>query len=111
MTNALINSAPLVAGMVDREQRQKLVNNVIYPVSRGLIGNELADQLKFPANRLPFPLFWFRLDQRIQKMKARFQKAGSAKSFTTLLEASAYDDAGLSYRLPDHAHAEEGGDW
>ena len=111
MTNALINSAPLVAGMEDKEQRQKLVKNVIYPVARGLVGNELADQLKFPPNRLPFPLFWFRVDQRIQRMKARFQKAGSAKSFTTLLEASAYDDAGLSYRLPDHAHAEEGSKW
>ena len=111
MTNALVNSAPLVAGINDKEERQKLVKNVIYPVARGLVGNELADQLKFPPNRLPFPLFWFRVDQRIQKMKARFQKAGSAKNFTTLLEASAYDDAGLSYRLPDHAHAEESSDW
>ena len=27
------------------------------------------------------------------------------------LAASAYDDAGLSYRLPDHAHAELSGKW
>ena len=104
MTNALINSAPLVAGITDAEERKKLVKGVIYPVSRGLIGNDLADQLNFPANRLPFVLFWFRLDQHIQRLRARLRKEGP-KNFSTLLEASAYDDAGLSYRLPDHAHA------
>ena len=34
MTNALINSAPLVANINDPEERSKLVNKVIYPVSR-----------------------------------------------------------------------------
>ena len=110
MTNALINSAPLVAGIDDPEERKKLVKNVIYPVSRALVGNKLADQLKFPANRLPFALFWYRLDQRIQGLKTRLQKEGP-KNFSTLLEASAYDDAGLSYQLPDHAHAERSRRW
>ena len=110
MTNALINSAPLVAGITNAEERKKLVKGVIYPVSRGLIGNDLADQLNFPASKLPFPLFWYRLDQRIQRLRTRLWKEGS-KNFSTLLEASAYDDAGLSYRLPDHAHAERSGRW
>ena len=110
MTNALINSAPLVAGIDEAEARNKLVKGVIYPVSRGLIGNELANQLNFPASRLPFPLFWYRLDQRVQKLRARLWKEGP-QNFSTLLEASAYDDAGLSYRLPDHAHAERSGRW
>ena len=110
MTNALINSAPLVAGITDTEERRKLVRGVIYPVSRGLIGNDLADQLNFPASRLPFPLLWYRLDQHIQRLRARLRKEG-LKNFSTLLEASAYDDAGLSYRLPDHAHAEESSKW
>ena len=110
MTNALINSAPLVAGITDADERNKLVNGVIYPVSRGLIGNDLANQLNFPASRLPFPLFWYRLDQRIQKLRARIQKE-SPTGFSTLLEASAYDDAGLSYRLPDHPHSERSGRW
>ena len=110
MTNALINSAPLVAGIEDREARRRLVNGVIYPVSRGLIGNDMADRLNFPANRLPFALFWFRLDQRIQRLKARWRKEGPT-GFSTLLAASAYDDEGLSYRLPDHAHAERSGNW
>jgi len=110
MTNALINSAPLVAGIEDRERRQKLVDRVLYPVSRALIGNELSDQLRFPATRLPFTLFWYRLDQHLQTLITRLRKGGPT-NFATLLEASAYEDFGLSYRLPDHAHAERSGTW
>ena len=110
MTNALINSAPLVAGIEDTEARRNLVHNVIYPVSRALVGNELADELRFPKSRLPCTLLLYRLDQRIQALRARVLKEGP-KSFATLLEASAYDEAGLSYRLPDHAHAERSGRW
>ena len=110
MTNALINSAPLVAGIDDPDERKKLVTKVIYPVARGLLGNQLADDLHFPANKLPFALFWFRLDQRVRRLRALL--TGTAPdNFSTLLVASAYDDAGLSYRLPDHAHAERSGDW
>ena len=110
MTNALINSAPLVAGISDPDERKKLVKGVIYPVSRGLIGKDLAGRLNFPASKLPFPLFFYRLDQRIQKLRARLRKE-PPKNFATLLEASAYDDAGISYRLPDHAHAERSSRW
>ncbi len=110
MTNALINSAPLVAGIDDPDERKKLVRTVIYPVSRGLIGNELADGLNFPPNKLPFALFWFRLDQRLQRLRARLTRK-TPDTFSTLLVASAYDDAGLRYRLPDHAHAERSSDW
>lgn len=110
MTNALINSAPLVAGIDDPGERSNLVNKVIYPVSRGLIGNRLADELHFPKGRLPFPLFWYRFDQRLKRLKAFINKR-HAENFSTMLEASAYDDTGLSYRLPDHAHDERSVGW
>ena len=113
MANALINSAPLVAGIEDKEERKKLVNKIIYPVSRGLIGNELADQLRFPTNRFPFPLLLYRLDKRIQKLRSQLRRNDSAvlSDFATLLVASAYDEAGLTYLLPDHAHDERSGEW
>ena len=110
MTNALINSAPLVAGITDPSARKKLVQGVIFPVSRGLIGSELANQLKFPPSKLPFPIFWYRLDRRLQRLRARLQRE-DAGNFFTLLETSAYSDAGLTYRLPDHVHAERSGRW
>ena len=110
MTNVLINSAPLVAGIEDTQERKQLVHKVIYPVSRALVGKRLADQLQFPASRHPFTLLGYRLDQRIQRIKAWWHNEGPT-DFATLLEASAYDDAGLSYRLPDHAHAEKSSRW
>ena len=110
MTNALINSAPLVAGIEDTKKRKKLVNNIIYPVSRALVGNELADQLEFPNRGIPFPLLSYRIDQRIQRLKAWLRKKGP-ENFSTLLVASAYDAAGLSYRLPDHPHDERSSKW
>ncbi len=111
MTNALINSAPLVANINDPVERRNLVRKVIYPISRVLVGNELADELNFPRNsRLSFPLQLFRIDQRIQKLKAGFRKS-AAHNFSTLLGASAYDDAGMDYRLPDHVHDERSSKW
>jgi len=110
MSNALINSAPLVAGIEDPSGRRGLVEKVIYPVSRALVGNELADQLNFPAQRLPFPLFWYKLDQNIRGLRARLTREGP-NTFATLLVASAYDEAGLRYDLPDHAHDELSRKW
>ena len=110
MTNALINSAPLVAGIEDPESRRKLVQRVIYPVSRALIGKQLADVLRFPNRGLPFAISAFRLDQFVKRMTARLTGQAST-GFTGLLETSAYDDSGVSYRLPDHAQAERSGRW
>ena len=110
MANALINSAPLVAGIEDPDSRRKLVSSVIYPVSRALLGKRLADHLRFPNKGLPFPLFFFRLDQRVKKMRAAFTRE-APQGFAALLETSAYDEAGVSYRLPTHARAEESDRW
>jgi len=111
MTNALINSAPLVANIDDPAERRKLVNKVIYPVSRALVGKGLSDQLRFPRTRgMPFPLLAYRIDQRMQRIKAWTRKGGFGV-FADLLGASAYEDAGLSYRLPDHAHDERSTKW
>ncbi|MYA77910.1 MAG: DUF2236 domain-containing protein [Gemmatimonadetes bacterium] len=110
MTNALVNSAPLVAGIKDTQERRNLVKKVIYPVSRALIGKRLADNLKFPANRVPLTLVWYRLDKFVKRMGAWLRRAPPT-DFATLLKASAYQDAGLTYRLPDQVHDEAGSKW
>ena len=111
MSNALINSAPLVAGIENSLERSTMVNKLIYPVSRDLIGSKLADQLRFPrSSHLPFPVFFYKLDQRIKKLKARFSNK-EEPAFATLLMVSAYGDEGLSYRLPDHVEAESSSQW
>ena len=111
MTNALINSAPLVANIDDPAERDRLVRKVIYPISRALVGGKLSDQLRFPRERgVILPLLAYRIDRRIRGLRARFGREGP-QNFSTLLEASAYDDAGLSYRLPDHVHDERSSKW
>ena len=110
MANALINSAPLVAGVENTEERRRLVTKVIYPVSRALIGTRLASQLRFPRRWIPFTLLWYRLDQFLKGLIARLRKKAPT-DFPTLLIVSAYNASGISYRLPDHVHDEEGSEW
>ena len=112
MANALINSAPLVAGVEDPDVRKTMVEKEIYPISRALIGDDLADQMRFPRSRKIGLLFQFRMVQRFRKLWAKIRrKPLAAESFGALLSISAYDEAGISYRMPDHAHAERSTPW
>ena len=117
MANALVNSAPLVIGIDDWQERRKLAKYV-YSISRPLIGNRLADDLMYPWSPTMGVLAWFRLQNYFHKLVEEFlplllNRASSAnfKNFTSLLQAATYDEAGISYRLPDHVYAEESGDY
>ncbi|MDD9995714.1 MAG: oxygenase MpaB family protein, partial [Dehalococcoidia bacterium] len=110
MTNALINSAPLVAGIEDKKERESLVHNVIYPVSRALVGKATADQLRFPRGKQLGTLFFFRLGQRIDHLKGRLLRKPPT-NFASLIGASAYSEYGIAYNLPDHPHAERSSPW
>ena len=110
MTNALVNSAPLVAGVEDPQERKRLVNKIIYPLSRALIGKRLADRLKFPPNRKPFTVFLYKLDQFVKRIGA-WLRGKPSTDFATLIMISVYDEAGFTYRLPDHVHDEESSKW
>ena len=110
MANALIKSAPLVAGIEDRHEREKLVRKIIYPISRALVGHELADQLNFPKRGGKSTLLLYRLAQWARTLRPR-SKGKGMEAFSTLLATSAYEDSGLSYRLPTHVHAERSREW
>ena len=112
MSNALVNSAPLVAGVSEPAERRAMVSKQIFPLSRALIGNEMADALRFPRSRTPMVLFQFRMLQRWERLKAKLQRtAVTADNFGQILAISAYDDGGISYRIPDHEHSERSSDW
>ena len=112
MANALINSAPLVAGVTEPDQRQAMVKDQIYPLSRALVGNEMADKLRFPKSRKVAILFQFKMLQRIRRLMAKLQrKQVVSENFGQLLAISAYDDTGISYRIPDHEHSEHSSQW
>ena len=114
MANALINSAPLVLGMETPEQRRDLTKYV-YGISRALIGDNLADDLKYPKSSTFGVLPWFRAQYRFTRLldsvvPTRFRNR-KLDNFTGLLEASLYEEGGITYGLPDHVYAEESGRW
>ncbi len=114
MAHALVNSAPIVAGITDFGERQRLAKYV-YRLTRGLIGNGLADQLDFPKGSAFGVVARFRLEERLgqifRKLSPGYGKQTNLNKFSGLLETSLFDEAGISYRLPDHVHAEESSKW
>ena len=113
MANALVNSAPLVAGITDPDDRRKLVNEVIYPVSRALIGKDLADQLNYPRTgqlAAKLRLFMFRLNNEYQKYLAWARRRGGDNMFA-VFGAALYEESGIRYDLPDNVHSELSSDW
>ncbi len=114
MAHALINSAPVVAGMTDPNDRRRLAQYA-YRLTRGLIGDTLANQLGFPKGSSFGVVARFRVEERLNQILRRFnpeygRKANFSK-FSGLLETSLYDETGISYRLPDHMHAERSSHW
>lgn len=114
MANSLINSAPLIIGIEDPKERRSLASYV-FRASRALLGEEMADSLGYPHSSSTGFLRLFRLQQRYYRLRARLFPRRSNDSnftrFTSLLQAAAFDEAGISYRLPDHVYAEESSNW
>ena len=114
MANSLVNSAPLVIGIEDPQERNNL-SGYVYKVSRALIGDKLADELMYPKSSSFGVLPWFRMQSRFSRLLNRVlphhMQNENFKSFTTLLEASLFDEAGIIYRLPDHIYAERSSRW
>ncbi len=111
MANALIRSIPAVAQISDPAEQQQVVR-LAYRLSRALIGNRLADAFDYPRRR-PWEvgtLALFRAKQRLQRRRSRSQ-ALRVNNFTQLLQISAYDEGGISYKIPDHVHAEKQSPW
>ena len=108
VANLLIKSIPLVAGIEDPAEQEKLTI-LAYRLSRALIGNQLAERFQFPKSFDIGTLFFFRMKQSIQ----RFLKAKLVRSdnFTQLLQISVYDEKGLSYKMPDHVYTSKSSKW
>ena len=114
MAHSLVNSAPLIAGVTDPEERRNLARYV-YRVSRGLIGKETADALMYPRFSSFGVVQWFKMQQRYDYILSRLfpgmAKTSNFNRFTGLLDASLFDEEGIRYELPDHVYAEESRQW
>ena len=114
VANSLVNSAPLVVGIDDPVERRN-VAKYVFTVSRALIGNELANGLKYPSTLSFGVLAAFRLQERYKNLLARLNPKKAENSsfarFTSLLEATLLEETGISYRLPEHVYAEQDRNW
>ena len=114
MANSLINSAPLIAGMIEPAERRVLARYA-YRLSRSLIGREPAESLMYPPLSSFGAVGWFKLQQRyghiLGKLFRKRRQESNFSRFTSLLETSVFDDLGIRYTLPDHVYAEESTDW
>ena len=114
MANALVNSAPLIAGRTDPEDRRQLAQYV-YRIARGLIGTPTAKQLNFPAQSTFGAITGFKLQQRYGKFLSKVfpgrMKDNNFARFTGLLESSTFDSEGIRYSLPDKVYSEESSKW
>ena len=112
LAHALINSAPLIAGIDDPVARRKLASYV-FRVSRALIGPAMADQLRYPRYPTFGVLWWFRMQNRYDNFMNRLFKSRvrNNNQLTALLDVSMFDEEGITYRMPDHVYAEESQRW
>lgn len=111
LANALIQSIPSVAKIDDEAEKKKLVK-LAYRLSRALIGNDLANAFGYPKQR-PWHVGTLALFRARQRLLRRWSGTETvrANNITQLLQISVYDEAGLSYRMPDHVKAEEQSPW
>lgn len=109
LANGLINSAPIVAGVTEPRARRRLARK-IYRISRAMIGDTLADQLRYPRMITAGTLTALRVknatDRVLRRLAPAFGASRRASQFQTMLALSLYENQGIGYRLPEHFRAE-----
>lgn len=113
MANSVVNSAPIIVGVKAPPERRKMARTVTQ-VSRELIGDELADSLRFPRrNRKVVP--WLRFRHRARRFVGKVLPGLAARQdqdrFEALMEFASFDEFEHSYKLPTALHDERSSDW
>ena len=103
IANSLINSAPVIIGVETEAERRRMAVE-LYRISRALIGDELADRLRYPKQNAFGCLASMRCKRRLRELVGTVIPGSRAKrrlnNFTTLMQRSVYDRTGVNYRLP-----------
>lgn len=112
--NALIHAGPALLNITDPDEVAAALKT-LYNISRALLGHELADALRYPKSSTFGVLAAHRLKNRISRVKNLLLKTRGRQTkldnFSQMLQLSAYDDIGMSYRLPDKVKASESSKW
>ncbi|MCY4575192.1 MAG: oxygenase MpaB family protein [Chloroflexi bacterium] len=114
MAHALINSAPLVVGIEDPKERQRLASYV-FRISRAVIGPDMADRLRYPRTPvlgvLPFFRFQARYHNFLSRWFPRLTKQNNFSQFTGLLDVATVAETEIHYNMPDHVYSENSSPW
>jgi len=114
LAHCIVNSAPVVVGVGEPRARAAFAKYV-YRVSRELVGDTVADRLRFPPRRSLSILPWLRSRERLRRWVARFFPAmGSAhrfESFTNVLRLADLGESEVSYHLPDQVRSDASRRW
>ncbi len=116
IANALVNSAPKLSEVTSQTERDELLD-FCYRLSRALVGDKLADALRFPPHRTFFVLpsfrtrtFFARQAKRIPILRHMLANARVSR-LDQIMAVSYLADHGLSYTLPETVHSDVGIDW
>ncbi len=111
VSNVVFKILPDMAN-IEGEKARKRLERYAYRLSRALIGNQLADHYGYPQTiRSRFlVLSYYRLRERL-KMLLTNRKVHATAAFSQIFDSAQYDESGISYRLPDHVHAEQQSPW
>ena len=113
MANAIINSAPLVIGITEPKARRKLAKYA-YRVSKGLIGEDLAEKFHFPKvghTTVPFLRLRNRVQRKVGRLVPRWRAKKNKERFTAMMDFVDLGATEISYRLPSTVHDEDAPDW
>lgn len=109
VANAVFKAIPIMAGLEDEAEKQKL-SLYAYKLSRALIGNRLADTLRYPKTMNLGVLPYYRAKEFLRRrltVKTRLTQ----DNFSQIFESAQYDKEGISYKLPDHVRSEHQSPW
>ena len=113
MANSIVNSAPMVIGITEPEARRRLAGYA-YRISRGLIGDELAEAFLFPKDRRGAVGF-LRTRNRIRRLIGRavttWRKKADRERFEALMDFVDLGRLRHSYSLPTTLYDEESPNW
>ena len=114
MANSIVNSAPIVLGITETGARRSMAA-YMYQVSRELIGNDLADDLRYPPSRLIRELPFLRLrnfgDQMLRRAAPRLAARRSRTKFSQMFAVADLGQFEHSFSLPTSVFDEESREW
>lgn len=113
VAHGYINTVPELLGITEAAKQKRLMG-ALFRTSRALMGHELADTLGFPKQSTVGALAFVRMQRRLKILWSRAVPGAVSHDFNNfagMLQRSVYDDAGISYRMPDAVKDTESTSW